>query len=481
MALEPEQLLERAIEAGALDEQKGRAALAVYARLQDMGAEFTFGDFLVERGLMPRMAVDALDAGTDETFEGVDTLGDFQLVELLGEGENGAVFKALQISLERDVAVKVLNMEIAQDEAAVERFLREARAVAKLNHPNVVHGYAAGSEHGLHYFAMELLQGGSARELMETDGGRLSERRALEIVAQAAEGLKAAHAHGIIHRDVKPDNILLSEEGIAKLTDLGIAQVQYAKADGGMFWGSPPYVAPETVRGSSNNDPRSDIYSLGVTLFELLIGSPPFLADDPEEILRMHLDEEPHDVRQLRPELNAKTGTLVRLMLAKEPGERPLNADVVSKAIARILQEMSMPSRSAIQIPPPARNAAAQQRPQSSAGKRPIPPRSVVRQMQRPGGAPTILHSRAPSQPPPASARPHAVHARPGQNGAQRPNGPQQARPNHPAPRAAAPAGRPAAMPRPRPSGQPNPQTQAPARPGLPARGAPPPRGKRPK
>ncbi len=340
MPLEPEQLLQRAVEAGALDQQKGQAAVAVYTRLLEMGAEFSFGDFLVERGLLARMAVEAFEADSGQTFSAIDTLGDYQLIELLGEGESGAVFKAVQKMLNREVAVKVLNTELAQDAATVERFLREARAVAKLSHPNVVHGYSAGTEQGLHYFAMELLDGGSASDLMEQAGGRLSEMRALEIAGQAAEGLKAAHAHGILHRDVKPDNILLSSEGVAKLTDLGIAQVAHAAADGGTFWGSPPYVAPETVRGGDANDPRSDIYSLGATLFELLIGSPPFLNDDPAEILRMHLNVEPLDVRQLRPELSARTATLIKLMLAKEPTERAHNADVVARAIQKIIQEL---------------------------------------------------------------------------------------------------------------------------------------------
>ncbi len=269
MPLAPEQLLQHAVEAGTLDEQKGRAALAVYTKLQEMGAEFGFDDFLVERGLLTRMAVDAFNADCGESYSAVDTLGDFELVELLGEGEYGAVFKALQKTLGRDVAVKVLNTEIAQDEAAVERFLREARAVAKLNHPNVVGGYSAGSDQGLHYFAMELLEGGSARDAM-AENGSLSERRALEIVREAALGLQGAHAAGILHRDVKPGNILLTHDGVAKLTDLGIAQTVHATADGGTFWGSPPYVAPEIVRGTAANDARSDIYSLGATLYELL-------------------------------------------------------------------------------------------------------------------------------------------------------------------------------------------------------------------
>ena len=419
MALEPDQLLQRAVESGALNEQKGQAALAVYSRLQEMGAEFTFGEFLVERGLLPQMAVDAFESESGESFSAVDTLGDFTLTELLGEGENGAVYRAVQNSLERDVALKILNTEIAQDEAAVERFLREARAVAKLNHPHVVHGYSAGSEHGLHYFAMELLEGGSARDLItDSESGHLTERRALEIVAQAAEGLKAAHAAGILHRDVKPDNILLTRDGIAKLTDLGIAQIVYAKADGGTFWGSPPYVAPETVKGTATNDARSDIYSLGATLFELLIGTPPFMAEDPEEILRMHLDEAPQDVRALRPELNPRTATLVRLMLAKEPNERLLSADVVVKAIARIMQDLNAvaaaPAQPHVALPKPValKPRVVMRSPVriDLHGKKPplkkAVPGRVVRPLQRPATAHTATPKKVVAVQPRLPARP---------------------------------------------------------------------------
>ncbi|HLX62195.1 MAG TPA: protein kinase [Planctomycetota bacterium] len=420
MALEPEQLLQRAVQAKALDEQQGRAALTVYLKLQQMGASFSFGDFLVSRGMLARMAVDTIEADTGEPLQSVDTLGDFELVEHLGEGASGAVFKALQKSLNREVAVKILNTDIAQDDEAVEQFLREARAVAQLNHPNVVHGYFVGTDHGLNYFAMELLDGGSTRQLMEAEGGRLSEKRALEIVQQAALGLKAAHARGILHRDVKPDNILLTADGVAKLTDLGIAQVVRTTTDTGTFAGSPPYVAPEIIKGTALNDPRSDIYSLGATLFELLIGAPPFLADDPQEILRMHLDDEPLDVKALRPELNPRTATLVKLMLVKDPEHRALSAEIVANAIARILQELAAAGsapRPAVQMRSPVKPMAKPMyrpaRPGLRPGYRPAPRptvKKIARPVQRPPSSPGIPQpvQRPPSSPgitPPAGAK----------------------------------------------------------------------------
>ena len=417
MAIEPEELIEKAVASGSLDEQKGRAALLVYTRLREMGAGFEFGDFLVERGLLTRMAVDAFEKSGDEQYSTVDTLGDFELLELLGEGENGAVYRSLQKSLNRDVALKILNTELARDAGAVERFLVEARAVAKLNHPNVVQGISAGTEHGLHYFAMELLDGGSARALMEAEGGRLSERRALELIRQAALGLEAAHAAGILHRDIKPDNILLNKAGVAKLTDLGIAQVAHGHAgsDGGTFWGSPPYVAPEIIAGTAQNDARSDIYSLGATLFELLIGAPPFLADDPAEILRMHLNEEPLDVGQLRPELHPRTTVLVKLMLAKKPEERARGAAVISDAAGKIIQALD--AQAATPAPIPARPVPA--RPAPVPARKPLAgqPRKAV---------PPLKPARPVAQTLKGAGRP--VPARPGAKPGLRPG----LRPNRP-------------------------------------------------
>ena len=336
MSLEAEaQFLKQAVQARLIDAEKGTAALTVYAQLQKMGAKFTFSEFLVERGLISAAAAEALSSG--QQVRRVSSVGDFDLRELLGEGQCGSVFRARQKSLDRYVALKILNSRFAADPENVTRFQQEARATARFSHPHIVQGIDAGSDQGLHYFAMELVDGGSARALIDSAPGALAEDTALEISRQAAVGLTAAHAAGFVHRDVKPDNILLTREGVAKLADLGISQ---AVAHGGgevEFWASPPYVAPEVILGHPA-DARSDIYSLGATLFELLAGTPPFAAQAPDEIFRLHLNEPVPDVRAARPDVRYETAALIHQMLAKDPVQRTSSAAVVAEAIAHILQ-----------------------------------------------------------------------------------------------------------------------------------------------
>ena len=387
MALEDEALLlQKAVRAGVLDADKGTAALTVYSRLIQMGAQFSFGQFLVQQGLLSNMALAALEDASGRGIQRVSKLGDYELVELIGEGQNGAVYRAIQSTIQRPVAVKILGANITADPEALGRFQNEARATAKLSHPNVVQGIDIGCDQGLHYFVMELVEGGSARSLLESAGGKLDEFTALNIVRQAAEGLKAANAVGLVHRDLKPDNILLTREGQAKLVDLGIAQrtarqtitasgragsappkmgksgrplVQAPAAaaeqagdsaeggGGGEFWASAPYAAPEIILGLYENNPRSDIYSLGATLFELLAGRPPYVEDSPEQVLQDHLSAPVPELLAFRPDVSPQTASLVSRMLAKKPDDRVPSAAAVVEAITRLLAARPQPQPAA--------------------------------------------------------------------------------------------------------------------------------------
>jgi len=373
LALETEALfMRRAVRAGVLDVDKGTAALYVFSQLKQMGATFSFGQFLVERGLLSNIALSALEEGSRTELKKVDTVGDYQLIELIGEGQNGAVFRALQKSLNRHVALKILSSNISSDPAALERFQREARTTAKLNHPNVVQGIDVGSDQGLHYFSMELIDGGSARSLLESADGMLDEATCLNIIREAAEGLRAAHSAGLLHRDLKPDNILLTQEGHAKLADLGISQnVGNTENDpGGEFWASPPYVPPEVIQGTGQGDPRSDIYSLGATLFELLAGRPPYVADSAEDVMHMHMHEAIPDIQSYRPDVSVQTASLLKRMLAKEIEERVPSAQSVVDAVTRIIA-MKHQMASQPPVPPPAPPPPQQRRltPYSGSGR----------------------------------------------------------------------------------------------------------------
>lgn len=364
MALEAEaRLLKAGVHAGLLDADKGTAALVVFAQLQQMGATFSFGDFLVERKLLSRLALGALrqslQGESKEEIRTVSSLGDFELLEMIGEGETGAVFRARQMSLNRIVAIKILSPTIASDAESLRRFHQEARAVARLNHPNIIQGIHVGMDEGLHYFAMELVEGGSVRKLIDENPGGLSEELALKICRQTAEALDCAHVEGLLHRDIKPENLLLTGEGFVKMADLGISmrcerdQVSSAgdirlkpvvggQTPTGEFWGSPPYVAPEIIEGRGVNDPRSDLYSLGATFYEMLMGRPPFMGSTPAQTLRLHLSSPPPDLQKLRPSLHPQTASLCLSLLSKEPAGRPTNARAVSEALSALLNQLKI-------------------------------------------------------------------------------------------------------------------------------------------
>ena len=208
-------------------------------------------------------------------------LGDFRLVAKLGAGGMGTVFKAEQVSKKRLVALKVMNKDLTAKPGYVQRFHREARAMGKLDHPNLVRCFAAGEQFGFAYLAMEFIDGGSLQDRLAN--GPLSVSEAVTVVIDVANGLQAAHEIGLVHRDVKPDNILITKAGVPKVTDLGLAKAADEESSGltqtGIGIGTPLYASPEQVRDAKTVDARSDVYSLGCVLYACLVGRPPFVAD----------------------------------------------------------------------------------------------------------------------------------------------------------------------------------------------------------
>jgi serine/threonine-protein kinase len=220
----------------------------------------------------------------------------YKILSKIGQGAMGSIFKALQVSMDRIVAIKCLASKYAQNDKFRERFLREARAVARLNHPNIIQGIDVGDSNGVHYFAMEYIDGPTVGELLKR-GGALDEKRALNIVTQIARALQHAFNHGIIHRDIKPDNIMLTREGVAKLCDLGLAKLSSphdSDASGtkpGASMGTPYYIAPEQARGEHNVDTRADIYSLGASFYHIVVGEVPFPGQSAADVIAKHLTE----------------------------------------------------------------------------------------------------------------------------------------------------------------------------------------------
>jgi hypothetical protein len=248
-------------------------------------------------------------------------LKNFTLVEVLGAGGMGAVYKALDTNLNRMVALKVVRKEFSADREYLGKFEREARITASVTHPHVVKVYSFGSDHGLFYIAMELVDKGSLDDLMNLQG-RVAEVQALGVGIQVAQGLQAANQKGLIHRDVKPGNILFADAQTAKIVDFGLALLaEHEAEERGEVWGTPYYVAPEKL-DHQPEDFRSDMYSLGGTLFHAIAGRPPFEADTASMVALKHLKSRAVSLQAFAPDVSSATAYVINRMLHKDPEQR---------------------------------------------------------------------------------------------------------------------------------------------------------------
>jgi serine/threonine-protein kinase len=282
-------------------------------------------------------------------------VGGFEVLSKIGQGAMGAVFKARQVSVDRIVALKILPRRLARDPQFVQRFLREARSAARLNHTNIVQAIDAGQAAGYHYFAMEFVDGQSLADRL-AEHGRLPEQKALAVIRDVLSGLACAHRAGIIHRDVKPDNILITSAGVAKLADLGLARENLAARSDltgtGVALGTPNYISPEQVRGDDQIDGRADLYSVGAMLFHLLTGQPPFVGTTSAVVMSQHLTEPIPDPRSLNPAVSYETAMLIRKAMAKDRNHRQASAEEFLNDVNALL---SRPAASAdgSSTPPP--------------------------------------------------------------------------------------------------------------------------------
>jgi serine/threonine-protein kinase len=264
-----------------------------------------------------------------ETLLGQQIPG-YQLMEKLGQGAMGTVYKARQMSMNRLVAVKVLHSRLASNPEFLARLTREAHLAARLSHNNIIQAIDVGSAGPLHYFVMELVEGQTIRQSLEA-GKVYEEREAIEIILQIAQALQHAHRRGLIHRDVKPANIVLTTEGIAKLADLGMARetddAALARREKGIAMGTPYYMSPEQIRGRQSVDGRADLYALGATLYHMVTGRPPFYYPEIDRVLMAHLEEELTPPDHLNQALSSGLGEVVEFMMAKERRRRYQKAD----------------------------------------------------------------------------------------------------------------------------------------------------------
>jgi eukaryotic-like serine/threonine-protein kinase len=278
-----------------------------------------------------------------------DTLIDdrYRVLSRLGSGGMADVYCAEDTQLGRKVAVKLLYRRFAEDEEFVERFRREASAAAGLQHPNVVQVYDRGAWEGTWYIAMEFLEGRSLKQLVR-DEGPLDARRAAELAVQILKAARFAHKRGIVHRDIKPHNVIVDEEGRAKVTDFGIARAGASDmTETGVIVGTAQYLSPEQAQGHEV-DARSDLYSVGVLLYELLTGHPPFEADSAVTVALKHVAEEPVPPSQLNPQVTQAMEDVVLRALAKHPDHRFQDADGFIVALEAAVEGEGVPGASAL-------------------------------------------------------------------------------------------------------------------------------------
>lgn len=296
------------------------AAEANISILTDPVAEFNCSkcDCLIDvRGLPPFTRIECPKCSSRESVPA--RLGNFLLLKLLGTGGMGGVYYAKDETLGRFVAIKVMLQKLGNNPEFIETFRREARAVAKLNHPNIAQIYSFGQEKGQPYIVMELVNGEHVDEMMEEPGG-IPLPLAIRITLEVAQGLSAADEAGIVHGDIKPENIMLDKNGRAKLVDFGLATVAHAAAEEGI-WGTPYYIAPEKLK-RQKVDARADIYSLGASLYHILAGKPPFDGDTPVEVVKARLNEPAPDLSEVRQDLPDLVVNIVKRMLEPERSAR---------------------------------------------------------------------------------------------------------------------------------------------------------------
>ncbi len=312
-----------------------RSGLLDASRLETVRAEVVDGRHsnppalaasLLARGFLTSWQAEKLLAGVNKGF----ILGKYQLLRLIASGGMSTVYEAEHVHLHRRVALKVLPRSLAGDGSFLERFYREARAVAKLNHPNIIRGFDLGQEGDYHYLVMEFVEGSSLQQLTE-ENGRLPVDQAVEMIRQAALGLDHAHAAGLVHRDIKPANLLWDLKGTVKILDLGLVRSLQLESkdeagltrvhDEGMM-GTVDYLSPEQAVNCHNVNIRSDIYSLGCTLYFLLAGTPPFPKGTLVEKLLAHQTKSPTPLSGPRPEIPPKLLQIVERMMAKRPEDR---------------------------------------------------------------------------------------------------------------------------------------------------------------
>ncbi len=287
-------------------------------------------DVMVDLGYVTRTQAERLESSIKMSKAAVHQIPGYKILGKLGAGAMAIVYEAKQLSLNRTVAIKVLPKRFSENPEYVERFYKEGQAAGKLNHNNIVQAFDVGEAGGYHYFVMEYVEGKTLYDDLSA-GKVFAEDEALDIIIQVAHALAHAHSCGLIHRDVKPKNIMINTAGVVKLADMGLARettdIEAAQTEAGKAYGTPYYIAPEQIRGEIDIDGRADIYGLGATFYHLVTGRVPFMADEPANVMRKHLREQLIPPDHINTTLSAGVSEVIEIMMAKRKEDRYNNVE----------------------------------------------------------------------------------------------------------------------------------------------------------
>jgi serine/threonine-protein kinase len=318
-----------AVEQGLCTDQELRGALEVLESRLKVNP-IVLKDLMIELGYLTRTQADRLKRSIKESKTADHQIPGYKILGRLGAGAMAVVYKARQLSLNRIVAIKVLPKRFTENPEYVERFYKEGQAAGKLNHPNIVQAIDVGESGGYHYFIMEYVEGKTIADDLSA-GKVFDEHEALEIIIQVAHALAHAHARGLIHRDVKPKNIMIGKDGSVKLADMGLARetadIEAAQTEAGKAYGTPYYISPEQIRGKVDIDGRADIYGLGATFYHMVTGRVPFMAEDSAEVMRKHLKEPLVPPDHINTTLSAGVSEVIEIMMAKRRENRYKNVE----------------------------------------------------------------------------------------------------------------------------------------------------------
>jgi len=313
-----------AVNLGYTTAEKVNECLEIQRKIRDMGVvPKKLGEVMIDKGYLTETQV--RDIFQKQGLEGGHTqIIGYKIIALIGQGAMGAVYKAVQLSMEREVALKVLSPHLVGNEKFVMRFFKEARAVARLNHPNIIQGIDVGESNGIHYFAMEYVQGKDLEDVIKQQGP-MDEKKLAELILQVARALEHAHKNNMVHRDVKPRNIMISnKDNSVKLCDLGLARlvVEGDTSQQKVRMGTPAYISPEQARGEPDIDIRSDIYSLGVTFYFCITGEIPFKGETALIVMSKHINEQLVPPKQKNQLISNMVNTIILKMMSKKRDAR---------------------------------------------------------------------------------------------------------------------------------------------------------------